>query len=117
MLRKSVFDRIGNFDENLPACEDYDLWLRAALHYEIVTLPQALTVKVGGHDDQLSRQWGLDRWRIASLEKLLGNPALPDVYRSLVEEQIVRRAKIFEDGAKKRGAASRPTKSARRRHP
>lgn len=102
MLRRSVFDRIGAFDESLPACEDYDLWLRAALHYEIVTLPQALTVKVGGHDDQLSRGWGLDRWRIASLTKLLDNPALPDVYRPLVEKQLVRRTNIFEDGARKR---------------
>ena len=28
MIHRSVFDDVGLFDENLPACEDYDLWLR-----------------------------------------------------------------------------------------
>ncbi len=105
MLRREVFDTVGLFDEALPACEDYDFWLRASLHYEIITLPDALTIKVGGHDDQLSRQWGLDRFRIASLEKLLTNPALPDVFRPLVEEQISMRSTIFNNGARKRGRA------------
>ena len=104
MLRRNVFDDVGVFDETLPACEDYDLWLRSSLHYEIATLPDRLTVKVGGHDDQLSRQWGLDRWRIASLKKLLDNPALPDVYRPLIENDIARRSKIVSNGAMKRGA-------------
>ncbi len=103
MLRRSVFDCVGNFDESLPACEDYDLWLRASLHYDIVTLPYALTIKVGGHDDQLSKQWGLDCYRIASLEKLLVNPALAPVHRGLVEDEIISRVRIVAAGAKKRG--------------
>ncbi len=28
MIHRSVFDDVGLFDESLPACEDYDLWLR-----------------------------------------------------------------------------------------
>jgi glycosyltransferase involved in cell wall biosynthesis len=103
MLRREVFDRIGVFDESLPACEDYDLWLRASLNYEIVTLPEALTIKIGGHEDQLSGQWGLDCYRVHSLEKLLTNTALPEVYRPLVENQIVERSKIVAEGAMKRG--------------
>ncbi len=103
MIRRAVFDAIGLFDEALVAAEDYDLWLRASLHYEIATLPDALTIKVGGHDDQLSRAWGLDRWRVAALEKVLHNPALPPAYRPLVEDQIRERSRIVAEGARKRG--------------
>lgn len=102
MLKKGVFDDIGLFDESLPACEDYDLWLRASLKYEIHTLAEKLIVKRGGHDDQLSRQWGLDRYRVIALRKILASPLLTDAQRSLVETDIARRTAIFENGAKKR---------------
>lgn len=101
MVRQEVFETIGVFDESLLSCEDYDLWLRASLHYEIITLPDQLTIKIGGHDDQLSRQPCLDVYRIRSLKKLLNNPALIPVLRPLVENDIVRRAQIVENGAKK----------------
>jgi GT2 family glycosyltransferase len=26
MIHRTIFDDVGLFDENLPACEDYDLW-------------------------------------------------------------------------------------------
>ena len=28
MMRRELFERLGGFDESLPVCEDYDLWLR-----------------------------------------------------------------------------------------
>jgi glycosyltransferase involved in cell wall biosynthesis len=105
MLRRESFKALGGFDEMLPACEDYDLWLRAALRYEIATLAESLIVKRGGHDDQLSRQWGLDRYRIAALEKCLADPLLADDLRPLVQSEIARRASIVAHGARKRGNA------------
>jgi glycosyltransferase involved in cell wall biosynthesis len=102
MMRREVFDMIGVFDESLLSCEDYDLWLRASLYYEIVTLPDQLTIKIGGHDDQLSRQPCLDVYRIQSLKKLITNPALLPALRPLVEEDIQRRSKIVENGLRKR---------------
>lgn len=101
MIRKKVFDDIGIFDENMPACEDYDLWLRAAVKYQIVTLGDPLIIKRGGHDDQLSRQWGLDIWRIYALEKIL--KLSPVKYETLIKNDICRRAAIIVQGAKKRG--------------
>jgi glycosyltransferase involved in cell wall biosynthesis len=103
MLKREAFDELGGFDESLPACEDYDLWLRASLRYEIHTLPQRLIIKRGGHEDQLSRQWGLDRWRVLALEKVLFDPALPTAYVPLVVREIARRSKIVAAGAGKRG--------------
>ena len=103
MFRREAFDALAGFDESFPACEDYDLWLRAALRYEIHTLSEPLIIKRGGHEDQLSRQWGLDVWRIKALEKILDDPMLSDEYRALVIAEIIRRSRIVAAGAKKRG--------------
>jgi glycosyltransferase involved in cell wall biosynthesis len=103
MFRREAFDALGGFDESFPACEDYDLWLRAALRYEIHTLSEPMIIKRGGHDDQLSRQWGLDVWRIRALEKILGDSMLSEKRRDLVFAEIARRSRIVADGAKKRG--------------
>ncbi|MEM7357886.1 MAG: glycosyltransferase family A protein [Pseudomonadota bacterium] len=75
VIHKSVFDRIGVFDEQLPACEDYDLWLRLCAVYEVAYVETPCINKYGGHDDQLSRQfWGMDRFRVLALEKILQQP-------------------------------------------
>jgi glycosyltransferase involved in cell wall biosynthesis len=102
MMRREAFDRLGGFDEALPACEDYDLWLRAAPRYEIHTLPQALIEKRGGHADQLSGQWGLDVYRVRALQKALRDPIVSEEDRTAIEADILRRANIVVDGARKR---------------
>ena len=71
MVRRELFDRVGLFDEGLPACEDYDLWLRVSCCIPIHLIDIPLIVKRGGHTDQLSRTGGLDQYRIASILKLL----------------------------------------------
>ena len=103
MFRRDAFDALGGFDESLRACEDYDLWLRASLRYEIHTLPEALIEKRGGHADQLSGQPGLDCYRIRALQKVLCDPLVSDEDRRIVEGDIVRRANIIVQGARKRG--------------
>lgn len=105
MLRRGAFEAMGGFDPAFPVCEDYDLWLRASLRYEIHTLPEPLIVKCGGHADQLSAQWGQDRWRVRALEKILADPMLSDELRPLVHADIVRRARIVANGARQRGNA------------
>ena len=72
LMRKSLFDAVGLFDESLPACEDYDLWLRICSQYPVVYVDEPLLKKYGGHDDQLSRKhWGMDRFRVKALQKLI----------------------------------------------
>jgi len=72
LLRAEVLREVGGFDESMPVCEDYDLWLRIAKHYPFHFIAEKLIVKRGGHEDQLSRKyWGMDRWRVYALEKLL----------------------------------------------
>ena len=35
LIRRAVFDTVGNFDESLPSAEDWDMWLRISEVYEI----------------------------------------------------------------------------------
>lgn len=103
MLRRELFLQAGGFDESLPACEDYDLWLRLSWQYEIGLVPEPLVIKRGGHADQLSRQWGLDRFRIQALVKLLQTTPLPPPYRQAAQEVLARKARIYAQGCFKRG--------------
>ncbi|MEE2788922.1 MAG: glycosyltransferase [Myxococcota bacterium] len=103
VMHRSVFQTYGAFDETLPACEDYDLWLRVTAHEPILFDERPLTIKYGGHDDQLSRKfWGMDRFRIQALERLLSDNRLPARYRCDGLAVIVRKLQILVNGAQKR---------------
>ena len=103
VLHRRLLDAHGGFDEALPAAEDYDLWLRLAWRYEVGLLPEPLVIKRGGHADQLSRQWGLDRYRIRALRKLLAEPELPVPYRRAARRTLQRKCAIYAQGCEKRG--------------
>jgi glycosyltransferase involved in cell wall biosynthesis len=104
LFRKSLFDEIGVFDEDLPACEDYDLSIRIAHKYPIFFLPQALIIKRGGHPDQLSRKyWGMDRFRVTALQKALEELELTPPQRKLVEKELVKKCRVLVNGYLKRG--------------
>ncbi len=107
MIKKTVFDEVGLFDETLPACEDYDMWLRICQRYQVDYLDEPLIVKYGGHDDQLSRRyWGMDRFRIRALEKIFHSATLNDVRRQAVAETICNKAGVYLKGAMKRNKTS-----------
>ena len=72
LIHRTLLTKLGGFDESFPVCEDYDLWIRLLASYDIGFLAEELVIKFGGHADQLSTQtWGMDRFRIRSLENLL----------------------------------------------
>jgi len=103
LFRRQVFEEIGTFDESLPACEDYDFSLRYSLRYPLHLIDRPLIIKRGGHHDQLSRQfWGLDRFRLQALLKLLALN-LTQEQAFLVRQEILKKARIVRDGALKRG--------------
>jgi len=103
LFRRQIFEEIGPFDESLPACEDYDFSLRYSLRYPLHLIERPLIIKRGGHPDQLSRQfWGLDRFRLQALLKLLSLDLTQD-QAFLVRQEILKKARIVRDGALKRG--------------
>ena len=104
MLRKSILDEVGGFDELMPVCEDYDLWLRIAVRYSFKFLKEKLILKRGGHRDQLSRKyWGMDRWRVYALDKLLRGDDLNMQQREWVTEMLINKSSILIHGFEKRG--------------
>lgn len=103
MMRKHFFTEMGGFDETLPACEDYDLWLRVACRHPIDLIDTPLIVKTGGHDDQLSGAPGLDRFRIQSLQKLLASGILSNTQRQAAKDMLKQKCRIYADGCAKRG--------------
>ncbi len=103
LMRKSLFQELGGFDPELPACEDYDLWLRLSARHPIGFIDEPLIEKYGGHEDQLSRQWGLDAYRVTALEKMLQQQDLRLDYRLATIAELVRRCEILEIGFMKNG--------------
>ncbi len=102
LTKKSLLDEVGGFDENLVACEDYDLWLRITAKHKVEYIDQPLIIKHGGHDDQLSRKhWGMDRFRIYSMEKLLNHTDLSNLQRCQLLNELVKKCDIFSQGALK----------------
>lgn len=107
VIHHSVFEDVGLFDEELPACEDYDLWLRICSRHPVLYVDEPLVVKYGGHQDQLSsRIWGLDRFRIRALEKVLREGSLSAADRASAGATLLEKIGIYLTGARKRGRAA-----------
>ncbi len=115
VIHRSLFEALGGFDETLPACEDYDLWLRLSAGHPVLLVDEPLVVKYGGHDDQLSRTvWGLDRFRVRALEKILASGRLGAGDRRAALETAVAKSRVFAAGAAKRGRGAEAAEYRRR---
>jgi len=104
IMRKTLFSKVGLFDEALPVCEDYDLWLRISARFPIFFINKKLIIKRGGHSDQLSnRSWGNDRYRVIALEKLLSEPTVAHEEREMILKEMKKKCQILHQGFLKRG--------------
>jgi len=104
MLKRSLLEEVGLFDPDLPACEDYDLWLRISCLYPIYLIQEPLAFKEGGAPDQLSSRYiGMDRFRIRALVKLLKSDKLNIRQREEVFQELTLKSTIYGNGCLKRG--------------
>jgi len=105
MARRPFFEKVGFFDEELPCCEDYALWLQAASSLEFLHVPFPLTIKHGGREDQLSmiHRVGIDRYRIKAILKLLDEDNLTRQQKLLAREELVVKCRIYGQGCRKHG--------------
>ena len=104
VIKREIFENVGLFDESLPVCEDYDMWLRVACRYPVLFIPSPLIIKRGGHADQLSRSYeAMDKYRIRSLVKILESNALKDDLRQRTLIELRQKCVIVAQGAEKRG--------------
>jgi len=105
VMSRECFDRYGPFDEDLPACEDYDLWLRVTARERVGLAPERLVVRHGGHPDQLSARYpAMDRFRVYAILKLLEREgaSLPPEYSGRAAAVAAEKTRILRDGALKR---------------
>jgi len=104
MLKRSLLEEVGLFDETLPACEDYDLWLRIACRYPVHVIREYLLVREGGAPDQLSARYrGMDRFRIRAIVKLLHTAPLTEARRRAALDELERKCRIYGNGCLRRG--------------
>ena len=108
LMKRSLFEEIGGFDETLPLCEDYDFWLRVTCRYPVLFIDKKLIVKRGGHADQLStRSWGNDRYRVMALEKLLNSQNLKAEEKRMASGELIRKPhslpRVLQEGQGGRG--------------
>jgi glycosyltransferase involved in cell wall biosynthesis len=74
LIRQTCFERVGVFDERLPPCEDLDLWLRIARHYNFLVLKEPL-VYYRQHASSSGKNWQVaEKNYIITLEKAFDNP-------------------------------------------
>jgi len=103
MLRRALIHEVGLFDESLPACEDYDLWLRITWKYPVHLIDTPLIVKHGGHADQLSSMPELDKYRIQSLVKILKQGCLSETQQAAAVATLTEKCRVYAGGCLKRG--------------
>jgi glycosyltransferase involved in cell wall biosynthesis len=103
MMKKTLFEQVGLFDEDLPACEDYDLWLRIGCDMPIHLIDKRLIVKRGGHADQLSKSAGLDRYRIAAIAKILDGGRLSESQTRAAVRALKHKCVVYAGGCRRRG--------------
>jgi len=102
LIKREVLEQLGLFDESLPACEDYDLWLRLCARFPVNFVDKKLIYKYGGHRDQLSgKHWGMDRFRVRALLKLLQSGVLNNRQRRQTIDMLEQKCAILEIGARK----------------
>ncbi len=103
MIKRSLFEEVGLFDETLPACEDYDLWLRVSCRHQVHLIDTPLIIKRGGHYDQLSASPGLDKFRIKAIKKVIESGLLSAAQYQTAVETLKEKCDIYASGCRKRG--------------
>ncbi len=102
LLRRSVLDAVGGFDENLVAAEDWDMWLRVAAITDVDNVPDVL-VSIHRHGTGVFRdaklmetnQWKVYRKAVAQW---------PDTLT--ITDRRRMKAMILADSAREAGAGS-----------
>jgi len=103
MIRKTLFDRKGMFRHDFPVCEDYEFWLRVSVDVPIHLIDEQMTVKYGGHADQLSRWHSQDRFRIEAIRNLIESGVLSGDQQTAAVSVLKEKCKIYGNGCAKRG--------------
>jgi hypothetical protein len=104
-VQRRVFDRYGLFDESLPCCEDYDLWLRVGCREPFLLVSEALTAKTAAARISFPRctVWVWMSIAFVRLLRLLASGALNPGQHQLARAELERKCTIYGQGCCKHG--------------
>lgn len=103
MMKKELFEKVGLFDENFPACEDYEFWLRVTSKFKVGFIEKELVIKRGGHKDQLSTNVPcLDSWRTKAIGKLIKENWFSEEQKIKAKKYLIEKAEVYINGLIKR---------------
>jgi GT2 family glycosyltransferase len=104
LMTRTLYDGVGGFNPEFPACEDFEMWLRITWNHQVGLIPKPMMVRYGGHPDQLSTRYpAQDRFRIRAITLLLDATPLDPGRRDLALQALAEKLKIYETGCAKRG--------------
>ncbi len=95
MLRRSLLDELGPFDESISYCDDYNMWLRAALRTEVATVPEVLCMKRERAGNARSFDATTACWIGALRNLFTQTPDMSAAERRLVRGEIARLERSF----------------------
>jgi glycosyltransferase involved in cell wall biosynthesis len=101
MVARRFLMQVGDFDETIPSCEDYDLWMRFALRSPVALVNEPL-VRVRLHDQNHSKDWAIAyHGRDRALQKLLDRAG--PRWRGLVSQERARNSvQLLSEHARRR---------------
>lgn len=95
LIKKECLVSVGGFDEELPACQDYDMWIRLCERYLVDFIDEPLVIYHNHSGDQITKNAGK---RINALTRLINkneevlqkNKKLWCIFRMKLMEEYLR---------------------------
>lgn len=104
VIRRSFFEELGGFREDLEICEDYEMWLRVTDRSSIEYINEALVEKRAGAEDQLSAKYGyIEIFKIKALKDLVDQRSFSEVNDKAARKELSKKCRIYSKGCRKRG--------------
>jgi glycosyltransferase involved in cell wall biosynthesis len=102
LISRDLFNKYIGFDDSLPSCEDYDLWLRICRHHPVGLDTSESVIKYGGHADQLSEKYSaMDQFRVKTMLKILEKEK-DTIFQNIIKKNLDKKLGILIQGFKKR---------------
>ncbi len=104
VMKRSVYEGLGGFREDLEIAEDYEFWLRYCNIYPVEYVNKPLVEKRAGDWEQLSVKYNeIEIFRIQGLRDLVDRGVFYANNQILAKSELVRKCEIYSKGAEKRG--------------
>ncbi|MCK5883734.1 MAG: glycosyltransferase [Bacteriovoracaceae bacterium] len=99
LIKRSLLEEVGLFDEEFKVCEDYDLWLKISSLHPVGLISEPIIIKHGGHQDQLSTKFfGMDYFRILSMDRIKRIRSLTKKQLETLDREMIKKCTILLNG-------------------